>query len=108
MNSKELYLDYYRTLLLIRLSEESLVEPILNREVLCPVHLYSGQEAVATGVIANLIKGDSIFGTHRSHGHYLANGGSVKEMIAEIYGKSTGCSRGRGGSPLCHRKVGQI
>ena len=45
-----------------------------------------------------MIKGDSIFGTHRSHGHYLANGGSLKEMIAEIYGKSTGCSRGRGGS----------
>ena len=98
MNSKSLNISLLKTMLLIRHSEESLVEPIINGDVRCPVHLYSGEEAVATGVIANLIKGDSIFGTHRSHGHYLANGGSLKAMIAEIYGKSTGCSRGRGGS----------
>ena len=105
MNSKDFNLDLYKTMLLIRLSEESLVEPILNGDARCPVHLYSGQEAVAAGVIANLIEGDGIFGTHRSHGHYLANGGSLKQMIAEIYGKSTGCSRGRGGSMhLCDPK----
>ena len=82
----------------IRLCEESLVEPILNGEVRCPVHLYSGEEAVATGVCAALSEEDYVFGTHRSHGHYLAKGGSMGELIAEIYGKETGCSRGRGGS----------
>jgi len=82
----------------IRLCEESLVEPILKEEVRCPVHLYCGEEAIATGVCAALSETDYIFGTHRSHGHYLAKGGSLKGLISEIYGKETGCSRGRGGS----------
>jgi pyruvate dehydrogenase E1 component alpha subunit len=82
----------------IRLCEESFVEPILNGEIRCPVHLYTGQEAIATGVCAALRKTDYIFGTHRSHGHYLAKGGGIKELVAEIYCKETGCSKGRGGS----------
>ncbi|MCX6320781.1 MAG: thiamine pyrophosphate-dependent dehydrogenase E1 component subunit alpha [Bacteroidia bacterium] len=82
----------------IRLCEESLIEPISNGEIRCPVHLYSGEEAVATGVCAALEKNDYVFGNHRSHGHYLAKGGSMDAMIAEIYGKKTGCSKGRGGS----------
>ena len=82
----------------IRICEESLVEPILNSEIRCPVHLYSGQEAIATGVCFALSEKDYVFGTHRSHGHYLAKGGSMQELVAEIYGKETGCSRGRGGS----------
>src|SRR3989338_4566401 len=90
--------NLYRTMLRIRLCEESLVEPILKGEVKCPCHLYSGQEAIATGVCAALDEKDYIFGNHRSHGHYLAKGGSMPELIAEIYGKETGCSRGRGGS----------
>lgn len=88
----------YRTMLRIRLVEESLVEPILKGEIRCPVHLYSGEEAVAAGICANLNKTDYIFGNHRSHGHYLAKGGDMGKMIAEIFGKETGCSRGRGGS----------
>lgn len=88
----------YRTMIRIRLCEESLVDPILKGEVKCPCHLYSGQEAVATGVCAALEETDYIFGTHRSHGHYLAKGGGMPELIAEIYGKKAGCSRGRGGS----------
>ena len=98
MYPKKLLLGLYRSMLRIRLSEESLVDPIIKKEVKCPVHLYSGEEAIAVGVSAHIKTGDSIFGTHRSHGHYLANGGSLNAMIAEIYGKSTGCSRGRGGS----------
>jgi len=90
--------DLYRTMLRIRVCEESLVEPINNGDVKCPCHLYSGQEAVAAGVCAALDEKDYIFGNHRSHGHYLAKGGSMQELIAEIYGKETGCSRGRGGS----------
>jgi TPP-dependent pyruvate/acetoin dehydrogenase alpha subunit len=94
----QLLLDFYRTMLRIRLCEESLVEPIIDGTVRCPVHLYSGEEAIATGLCANLEKKDYIFGNHRSHGHYLAKGGDMKAMLAEIYGKSTGCSKGRGGS----------
>lgn len=82
----------------IHLCEESFVEPILKGEVRGPVHLYSGEEAIATGVITALAKKDYVFGTHRSHGHYLAKGGSLQKLIAEIYGKETGCSKGRGGS----------
>jgi pyruvate dehydrogenase E1 component alpha subunit len=88
----------YRTMLRIRLCEESLVQPILDGEIRCPVHLYSGQEAVATGVCAALKKTDYIFGNHRSHGHYLAKGGGLKELVAETYCMETGCSKGRGGS----------
>ena len=82
----------------IRICEESFVEPILNGEVRCPVHLYSGQEAIAAGVCSALTEKDYIFGSHRSHGHYLAKGGNMQELVAEIYGKGEGCSRGRGGS----------
>lgn len=85
-------------MLRIRLCEESFIEPILNGTIKCPVHLYVGEEAIATGVCAALKTADQIFGTHRSHGHYLAKGGDLKKLVAEIYGKSTGCSHGRGGS----------
>jgi acetoin:2,6-dichlorophenolindophenol oxidoreductase subunit alpha len=96
--SRKVLHDLYTTMLRIRLSEESLVDPILRGEVRTPCHLYSGQEAIATGVCATLTKDDYVFGCHRSHGHYLAKGGSLQTMMAEIYCKETGCSRGRGGS----------
>lgn len=96
--SPKLLEQLYRMMVKIRYTEESLVEPILNGTVRCPVHLYTGQEAVAAGVCANLTKEDYIFGNHRSHGHYLAKGGDLKEMIAEIYCRETGCAKGRGGS----------
>jgi pyruvate dehydrogenase E1 component alpha subunit len=98
MYSKSFLKNLYRDMIRIRLCEESFVEPILNGEVRCPVHLYSGQEAIATGVCAVLSKQDYILGTHRSHGHYLAKGGGIRELVAEIYCKENGCSRGRGGS----------
>jgi pyruvate dehydrogenase E1 component alpha subunit len=88
----------YRTMLRIRLCEESFVEPILAGEIRTPCHLYSGEEAVAAGICASLTREDYIFGNHRSHGHFLAKGGSMREMTAEIYCRETGCSRGRGGS----------
>src|SRR4030042_6388488 len=88
----------YRTMLRIRLSEESLVEPIWNGEVRTPCHLCSGEEAIATGVCAALSKDDYIFGNHRSHGHFLAKGGSMNAMMAEIYCRGVGGSRGGGGS----------
>ena len=95
---KEFLLNLYKKMLTIRMCEESLVEPILHGDIRCPCHLCSGQEAVAVGVCEALGKQDYVFGNHRSHGHFLAKGGDIKSMIAEIYGKSEGCSGGRGGS----------
>jgi pyruvate dehydrogenase E1 component alpha subunit len=96
--SKSFLVQLYKTMVRIRLCEESLVAPILEGKIRCPVHLYSGQEAIATGICAALAEEDYVFGSHRSHGHYLAKGGEMRRLIAEIYGKETGCSRGRGGS----------
>jgi len=97
-NKNKQIIDLYRMMLRIRMCEESLVAPIEKREILCPAHLYTGEEAVATGVCAHLNHSDTIFSNHRSHGHYLAKGGDFKKIIAEIYCKENGCSRGRGGS----------
>jgi len=96
--SKEFLEKLYWMMKRIRLCEESLIQPIIDGEIRCPVHLYSGEEAIATGVCAALEKNDFVFGNHRSHGHFLAKGGDMGAMIAEIYGKEAGCSKGRGGS----------
>lgn len=98
MNREKFFLYLYCEMLRIRTFEESLISPILNNEIRTPCHLYSGQEAIAVGVCAALHKEDLIFGNHRSHGHYLAKGGDMKKMAAEILTRETGCSRGRGGS----------
>ncbi len=96
--SKDFLLSLYTTMLRIRLCEESLVEPILSGEIKTPCHLYTGEEAIATGVCACLTQKDYIFGNHRSHGHYIAKGGDLRSLVAEIYCKETGCCKGRGGS----------
>jgi pyruvate dehydrogenase E1 component alpha subunit len=96
--SKEFLRQLYRAMMRIRICEESFVGPILKGEIRCPVHLYSGEEAIAAGVCAALSETDYVFGTHRSHGHYLAKGGDMNGLVAEIYGKESGCSKGRGGS----------
>ena len=89
----------YITMLRIRKFEEKIAELLQPEpEIVCPVHLYIGQEAIATGVCASLRKDDYAFSIHRSHGHYIAKGGSTRALMAELYGKVTGCSRGRGGS----------
>lgn len=107
--SKTFALGLYRTMLRIRICEEAFVEPIVSREVRCPVHLCSGQEAVAAGVCAALSKEDFVFGTHRSHGHYLAKGGDLPSMVAEIFCRETGCAGGRGGSMhILDNSVGMI
>jgi len=85
-------------MLKIRKVEEKIADMVSSGEIVCPCHLCTGQEAVATGVCAVLRKDDWVFSTHRSHGHYIAKGGDIKSMMAELLGKSTGCSRGRGGS----------
>jgi acetoin:2,6-dichlorophenolindophenol oxidoreductase subunit alpha len=98
MVDRDLLGSLYRTMLRIRVAEESLAELLERNEIRCPTHLYTGQEAIATGVCAALAREDYIFGGHRSHGHYLAKGGDLRALMAELYGKATGCSGGRGGS----------
>ena len=94
----ELKLALYREMLRIRRVEEKIAELYPQQEMKCPCHLYIGQEAVAAGVCANLTQEDYLFGTYRGHGIYLAKGGSLKALLAELYGKETGATRGRGGS----------
>ena len=91
-------LSLHKTMLLIRQAEEKIADLLQAKEINCPTHLYTGQEAVAAGVCANLGKEDYVFGTHRSHGHFLAKGGNLNSMMAELYGKTGGCAKGRGGS----------
>lgn len=90
--------DLYRAMLRIRLVEERIAERYAEQEMRCPVHLSIGQEAAAVGVCAELRPDDKIVSTHRCHAHYLAKGGDLKAMTAEIYGKAAGCCGGRGGS----------
>ena len=85
-------------MLRIRKVEEKIDELNEAGRVKCPTHLYIGQEAVAVGVGHNLLQKDYVFSTYRGHGHYLAKGGSLKKMMAEILGSEEGCCMGRGGS----------
>jgi TPP-dependent pyruvate/acetoin dehydrogenase alpha subunit len=88
----------FRQLLRIRLVEERIAELYPEQEMRCPVHLSIGQEAVAVGVCSALAGADWVLSGHRNHAHYLAKGGDLKRMLAEIYGRATGCSKGKGGS----------
>ncbi len=88
----------YELMLRIRRVEERIADLYSEQEMRCPVHLCIGQEATAAGACAALERTDHVYSTHRSHGHYLGKGGSVRAMMAEIYGKATGCSKGNGGS----------
>ena len=95
---KKTSLALYSNMLKIRLVEEEIASRYNEQEMRCPVHLSIGQEAAATGVGFALTQKDKVFSTHRSHAHYLAKGGDLGKMIAEIYGRATGCIGGRGGS----------
>lgn len=88
----------HKGLLRIRQTEETIAHRYADQEMRTPVHLGIGQEAVAVGVCNALEKGDVVYSHHRSHNHYLAAGGSVYELAAELYGRETGCAHGRGGS----------
>jgi TPP-dependent pyruvate/acetoin dehydrogenase alpha subunit len=90
--------DLLKKMLTIRLIEEELAERYKEQEMRCPMHLCIGQEAIAVGVCENLAITDKMFSNHRAHGHYLAKGGDPKALVAEIYGRETGCCAGRGGS----------
>jgi TPP-dependent pyruvate/acetoin dehydrogenase alpha subunit len=92
------WIRLYRQMLLIRLCEERLAKSHQRGLIPGVCHTYVGQEAIAVGVCAELNKGDMVFSTHRGHGHALAKGLEPRQLFAELYGRATGCSRGRGGS----------
>ena len=94
----ELTARLYRSLRRIRRVEEEIVRVYPSDSIKSPVHLSIGQEAVATGVCEALEPADVVFGSYRGHAMYLAKGGSLPRMIAELYGKADGCARGKGGS----------
>lgn len=97
----------YKPLYLIRRTEEEITKVYPTDKIKSPVHLSIGQEAISVGVCTALRPDDIVFGTYRGHAMYLAKGGDLKKMIAELYGKVTGCAKGRGGSMhLTDKKAG--
>jgi TPP-dependent pyruvate/acetoin dehydrogenase alpha subunit len=88
----------YKALYRIRLLEEELARVYPTDKIKSPIHLSIGQEAVSVGVCEALRPDDVVFGTYRGHALYLAKGGDMKAMVAELFGKATGCARGKGGS----------
>ena len=88
----------YESMVRIRVAEDRIADLVEAGEIGCPCHLYIGQEAIASGTCEALTEKDYVWGGHRSHGHYLAKGGSLDAMMAEIFGRVTGCAEGRGGS----------
>ncbi|EQA36789.1 putative TPP-dependent acetoin dehydrogenase complex, E1 component, alpha subunit [Leptospira inadai serovar Lyme str. 10] len=98
ISSKSVLKDLYVSALRIRLTEEEISKRYSQNKMRCPTHLSIGQEGVAAAVGLVLGKEDFAVSTHRAHAHYLGKGGDLKAMIAEIYGKKTGCSGGHGGS----------
>lgn len=105
--NKRIKIQLFEMMLKIRLVEEEIVKRYSSSQMRCPTHLSIGQEAVPAALGLNVTDKDYAISTHRGHGHYIGKGGNIRSMIAEIYGKSTGCSKGRGGSMhLIDRKVG--
>ena len=95
---KDTLLWMYERMRLIRQFEERLHQEFAGGKIPGFVHLYAGEEAVAVGACAHLRDDDFITSTHRGHGHCIAKGVNIREMMAEIYGKSGGACKGKGGS----------
>jgi TPP-dependent pyruvate/acetoin dehydrogenase alpha subunit len=93
-----MYEQFYRSLYRIRRVEEEVAKAYPGDKIKSPVHLSIGQEAVSVAVCETLNKEDVVFGTYRCHALYLAKGGNLKQMVAELYGRATGCTQGKGGS----------
>ena len=94
----DVVVDIYTRILRIRRFEEEVARLFRQGQLPGFVHLYIGEEAVAAGVCAALTDEDTIISTHRGHGHVIAKGGDIKRMMAELFGKSTGYCKGKGGS----------
>lgn len=89
---------FFRSLYRIRRVEEEIAKAYPTDKIKSPVHLSIGQESVSVGICEALRPDDVVFGTYRGHALYLAKGGDLKQMVAELYGKATGCAKGKGGS----------
>ncbi len=96
--NKETYLEWYRSMLLIRRFEEKSAQLYGQQKIKGFCHLYIGQEALVAGMMSAITKDDKVITAYRDHGHALAMGVSANEVMAELYGKATGCSGGKGGS----------
>ena len=107
--TSEKNLRLHEQMVLIRTVEETLAAHYSEQEMRTPVHFGIGQEAVAVGVCGALTQSDVVFSHHRCHNHYLAKGGDLYGLVAELYGKVDGCSKGRGGSVhLTDQSVGLV
>ena len=105
--NREQSLSWLARMLLVRRTEEAIARHYPEQQMRCPVHLSIGQEAAADGICSALDAQDQAVSTHRAHAHYLAKGGDLDALIAELYGKATGCCGGRGGSMhLSDRRAG--
>ncbi len=105
----ELQVQFYKSLLFIRRVEEILADEYRKGTMRTPTHFGIGQEAVAVGVCMAMKQEDAAFSHHRCHTHYLAKGGNLMGLVAELLGREAGCSRGRGGSVhLTDRSVGFV
>ena len=106
---KEKLIGMYKKMLEIRFFEEEVVDLLHKGELRCPFAPYIGEEAIAVGTCSNLREDDYITTTHRGHGHVIAKGATLKEVMAEIFGKRTGCCKGKVGSfHLCVFHKGMI
>jgi len=103
----EKLIEMYQKMLEIRHFEQRVYYLFLEGLIPGTIHLYTGQEAVAVGVCSSLREDDFIVSTHRPHGHYIAKGGQMNRLMAELFGKKTGCCKGKGGSMhICDFNVG--
>jgi len=96
--NKEITENIYQKLHLIRVFEEKIIQLYPSDAVKSPVHLSIGQEFIAVATLPQLKSSDIVFSNYRGHAHYIAKGGDLKKMAAELFGKKTGCSQGKGGS----------
>ncbi len=96
--------NLYKSLCRIRRFEETVLENFPRGIFFGTTHTYLGQEADAVGVLTNLAENDIVFSTHRCHGHFIAYGGNLRALFAELMGRATGVSGGRGGSQHLHWK----
>jgi len=95
--SSEELINLYKKMLLIREFEQRIAQD--TGKIKSPlVHTYAGEEAIAVGACAAINQDDYITSTHRGHGHFIAKGGDINSLMAEIYGKEGGVCKGRGGS----------
>lgn len=107
--SKDFLLSIYRKMLRIRLIEFAIEAKYKEDQMKTPIHLVIGQEATSVGACAALTNSDHLFSTHRTHGNYLAKGGSLKGMLSEMFCRANGCAGSRGGSMhLIDKSVGMM